>query len=228
MDQVRFSSTRYLLAIALVVVAVFARWLLEPYVANTIPFALLMLALVVISASSGYGPGLLALTIGGLATIWFIIEPHQSFRITTLPTKLSIGAYFLTGSMLIVLGEAFRRARLKSLNYEAALGEGYKETGEVYIRTRQGLRLLRTQPLSDYRPAGSERADLPLDRIISEIIPGLAEIIDTPNWQILADGRPVANVVLHEVPRKQPSSPKNWVVTEIIPAAVGMVPDEYA
>lgn len=221
MDKARFSSTRYVVALILVAAAVFTRWLLAPYVANTIPFAFLMLALVVISASSGYGPGLLALTIGGLATVFFIIEPIKQFRITALPLQLTVGAYFISGLMVIALGEAFRRARFKALDYETALGNGFKETGEVYVRTVHGLRLLRTHPVSEGRTAAADRAELPLDRIISEIIPSLSEIIDTPNWQILADGKPVANIVLRPVPRREPSSPKNWVVTEIIPVAPG-------
>jgi len=229
MMNLRRPATRYLVALVMVAVAIVARWLLTPYVEGRLPFACLMLALIVVSANGGLGPGLVTLVIGSLATMWFFMLPGGSLLIEGLPQQLTLLSFTILGLLIVGLGEAFRRARERSRAYEDLLGVDFKQSGEVYVRTPAGLRHLSVKPpLSGDSRGGDAEHDRPLDRIVSEIIPGIAESTEVPRWQILANGKAIVNIELSDHARSEPGTLRKWVVTYINPITPkGPVDDPY-
>ena len=114
MNKFGHTAIHYVLAIVLVAIAIFIRWMLTPYVEGRLPFVFLMLALVVVSASGGVGPGLMAHVIGCLATMWLFLSPTGSFKVAGLPLQLTLVVYALVGLLIVLLGQAFKRARERS------------------------------------------------------------------------------------------------------------------
>lgn len=229
MNTFRRPGTRYLVALVMVAVAIFGRWLLSPYVEGRLPFACLMLAVIVVSANGGLGPGLVTLVIGCLATMLFFMPPGGSLFIEGLPHQLTLLSFTVLGLLIVCLGEAFRRARERSRAYEDLLGIDFKQTGDVYVRTPAGLRhLSRKSPESGAMSGSGMEHDRPLDRIVSEIIPGIAESTNAPSWQILANGKPIVNIELSDSSRHEPETLRKWVVTYINPTTPkGPVEDPY-
>jgi len=217
MERAVLFRYRYLIALGLVAAAIAARLALAPYVESRLPFVLLMLALVVVSASAGIGPGFLALGIGTLATMWFVLAPTGSLYVQELPMQITVVAYLIVGTGVVLLGERFRRARQRTAAIEYSLGNEFKRSGEVYVRTSTGLRLARTRALSEDLPADYERPDETLGRILSEILPNLPGIAPNSGWELRADGRPVATVKARAVAPKASASGKPWMAFDVEP-----------
>lgn len=228
MSTVQRPATRYFVALIMVALAIVARWLLAPYVEGRLPFACLMLAVIVVSANGGLGPGLVTLVIGCMATMWFFLPPGGSLLVEGLPHQLTLLSFSILGLLIVFLGEAFRRARERSRAYEDLLGVDFKQSGEVYVRTPAGLRHLSIKAPSTPDAASGTEPERPLDRIVSEIIPGIAETTDAPSWQILANGKPIVNIELSDKARSEPDTLRKWVVTYINPITPkGPVEDPY-
>ncbi len=229
MNAFRRPGTRYLVALIMVAVAILGRYLLSPYVEGRLPFACLMLALIVVSANGGLGPGLVTLVIGCLATMFFFMPPGGSLLIEGLPHQLTLLSFSILGLLIVCLGEAFRRARERSRAYENLLGVDFKQSGDIYVRTPAGLRHLSLKsPDANVITGSGAEPERPLDRIVSEIIPGIADSADVPNWQILANGKPIVNIELSDSARNEPDTLRKWVVTYINPTITkGPVEDSY-
>lgn len=229
MNSVPRPATRYLVALLMVAAAILARWLLAPFVEGRLPFACLMLAVVVVSANGGLGPGLVTLVIGCLATMLFFMPPGGSLLIEGLPHQLTLLSFAILGLLIVLMGEAFRRAKERSRAYEDLLGVDFKQSGEIYVRTPSGLRHLSINaPLTGSSPVSGSEHDRPLDRIVSEIIPGIVDTSDVPSWQILANGKPIVNIELSDNARSEPDTLRKWVVTYINPVTPkGPVEDPY-
>jgi len=76
---VRSSLTTYGVSLAAVAVAVVARLLLEPLLADRLPFITLFLAVGFAAWYGGRGPGLMALVAGAVAVAFFLTQPRYSF-----------------------------------------------------------------------------------------------------------------------------------------------------
>ncbi|MBL9124936.1 MAG: DUF4118 domain-containing protein [Planctomycetaceae bacterium] len=229
MNRLRHPATRYLIALVMVAVAIFTRWLLTPYVEGRLPFACLMLALIVVSANGGLGPGLVTLVIGCLATMWFFLPPGGSLFVEGLPHQMTLVSFSILGLLIVFLGEGFRRARERAKAFETLLGIDFKQSGEIYVRTPAGLRHLSAKPSTGGASASDQsNAEGPLDRIVSEIIPAIADNSDVPSWQILANGKPIVNIELRDKALCEPGTLRKWVVTYINPIIPkGPVEDPY-
>ena len=210
----------------MVTVAVIPRLLLSPYVDGRLPFAILMLALVVVSTMGGVGPGLLTLVVGCLASMWLFLPPIGSLRVEGLPFQITLGAYILVGLLIIALGEAFRRAQDKASSYQDLLGIDFKQTGDIFVRSPVGIRHLTSKPAATAaRPTGTSVRERPLDRIISEILPGVAETATVPQWEIRANGKPIVNIELRDSARCIRCL-RRWVVTYVNPVESSLPVEE--
>ena len=69
----------YGVAILAVAVAVFVRWLIDPWVGDDLPLATLFAAVAVAVGIGGYKPALLATVLGFLACLYLFIQPRRSF-----------------------------------------------------------------------------------------------------------------------------------------------------
>ena len=99
-----------------------------------------------------------------------------------------------------------------------ALGVDFKRTGEVYVRTASGLRYLSSRTLSsELPPLELREPECHLDRIVSDIIPSLAEFTDWHTLQINVNGNPIATIELQKPSLAAPSMLRKWVVTNINP-----------
>jgi len=104
---------RYGVAVLVVGVAFAIKLLLDPLIAQDVPFLLVFGAIMVSAWYGGLGPGLLATAAAGLASDYFFLDPKGSFSgfsVETVPLLL----FFLEGTLVCLLAEALRTARTRA------------------------------------------------------------------------------------------------------------------
>src|SRR5215204_2985324 len=122
MPSIRHTSPllRYGVAVLAVGVAFGLKLLLDPLIVQDVPFLLVFGAIMVSAWFGGLGPGLLATVAAGLTTDYFFLDPRgtvSGFSLEDVPLL----AFFLEGTLVCLLAEALRAARLRaeSSNLEA-------------------------------------------------------------------------------------------------------------
>lgn len=112
---------RYAAALVLTSVAVFGRWLLNPWFGDHVPFALVYGAVVLSALCLGLGPSI-ASSVLGIASVRWLFAPHI-FRISSM-RELSETVTYTGGCMLVVAAtEVLRRSKnkLQIVNRELAM-----------------------------------------------------------------------------------------------------------
>ena len=104
---------RYGVAVLAVGVAFVLKLLLDPMIAQDVPFLLVFGAIMVSAWYGGLGPGLLATAAAGLATDYFFLSPKGSFSLLSLET-VPLLVFFLEGTLVCLLAEALHAARSRA------------------------------------------------------------------------------------------------------------------
>jgi len=174
-----------------------------------------------VSAQGGFGPGLVTLGLGSLATVWLFLSPRHSL-LTETAHQISIAVTIILGLMICYVGECLLRARKRARVYEDLLSDDFQHMGEVFVSTLGGVRSPDgSAPFSNnHAEIGSLPLAGPLGRIISDAIPRIPDTVNAPNWQVLANGVPVVNIeVVRDGLHSDPGSTRKWVVTHFNPSA---------
>src|SRR6185295_17449620 len=95
-------------AVAVTLTAMHLRWVLDPWLGDGIPYATLYGAAVWFG---GLGPAVMAMVIGYAIVNVRYIAPLGEIAISGPADALALGVFALSCSLIIVLGEAMRRAR---------------------------------------------------------------------------------------------------------------------
>jgi signal transduction histidine kinase len=112
---------RYAAAFGLTAVALLCRWLLNPVLADHVPYAVVYAAVVISALYLGLGPSV-ASSIMGLAGVRVFLAPHI-FHISSVHELSETITYIGACSIIVTTTEVTRRSRekLKSANRELAL-----------------------------------------------------------------------------------------------------------
>jgi PAS domain S-box-containing protein len=111
---------RYGLAVAAVILAIFARQSLDPWVQDRLPFAFQYLALAFAAWFGGFGPAVVALIVGALGTRYFILVPRGSFALENDQAIWSLLRYFIDGFAIALLGYALSAVRRRTAALRAS------------------------------------------------------------------------------------------------------------
>ena len=98
-------------AIAVTLTALHMRWVLDPWLGNSVPFATLYGAVAIAVWFGGLGPAVLAMVVGYALINVRYVSPAGALALDNLAEVVSLGLFALSCSLIIVLGEAMRRAR---------------------------------------------------------------------------------------------------------------------
>jgi len=111
---VRSKAAPYGLSLAAVALAIVARVLLDPVLAERTTFLTVIVAVMFSAWYMGLRPAVLAL-IAGLFGVWiFVFDPHYSLSLRRPEYLVDVLLYLLVGSTSIAMIESLRRARLRS------------------------------------------------------------------------------------------------------------------
>ncbi len=122
---------------AIATAAIALRWLLIPWLESDVPYATLLGAIAIVVWMGGWGPALAAAVFGFVGTAFVIRRPLGLLPLDRAHTAVGITLYAVTCALIIVLGEALRRAR-----------DAYRRSQERFLHSQdaaiQGYALLIT------------------------------------------------------------------------------------
>jgi PAS domain S-box-containing protein len=107
----------YLVGLAAVAAALVARFALDPYLGNQLPYVTFFVAVTVVAWYEGLGPTLFAIMAGACVSDYFFIPPRHSFAIAGIGSQVGFGAYFMVTVPIAFLAYRQKRdaeARLKA------------------------------------------------------------------------------------------------------------------
>jgi signal transduction histidine kinase/CheY-like chemotaxis protein len=114
-------------AVAVVLAAVFVRWFLDPWLGTQVPFITVYGAVAIAVWFGGLGPAVLAMVLGYAIVNVRYISPHGGVSVTGPAESMTLALFALSCSLIIVLGEAMRRARDRYRVSEAEVKERARE-----------------------------------------------------------------------------------------------------
>jgi PAS domain S-box-containing protein len=200
----------YLVAATITLITLAARLVLQDWIGDR-PLLVLFLSPIVISAyAGGLGPGLLATCIGGLGTLYFILNPTAA-SVADKPLDLALWLVMLaTGVLVSVLSEGLLRARRRAEASErlhaitlASIGDAVITTnirGQITYLNIEAERLTGWtlpealgQPLLAVFRVPKEQASLPVEHLVETVLQAENTVSLTEHLCLIArDGRTIS------------------------------------
>lgn len=128
---------RYGMAVACTVVAVLARWLLDPILGDSLPLATLFGAVAIAIWYGGLRPALLTVLLGYLVSDYLFIEPRKVLAFKGTAELVGLVAYLFSCFIIILIGEALHSARRRA---EADAREVVQQREHFQSRLEQQVR----------------------------------------------------------------------------------------
>jgi PAS domain S-box-containing protein len=144
----------YGVAIGTTVAALLVRFSLDPYLEDHLPYITFFIAVAVTTWYGGLGASLLAVILGGLASNWSFMSPRHSFYIVGVMYQVGYVTYFMVSLAFVALGQALRRARLRTERANLALRQNQNH---LRLRSEQFETLVNQAPLGVYLVDGDFR-----------------------------------------------------------------------
>jgi signal transduction histidine kinase/CheY-like chemotaxis protein len=126
------------MAILAVAAALLARLVLDPLLGNALPFFLPCLAVVVVAWHGGFGPSLVALLLGLLATAYLFLPPRHDLSASLAGHRTLAGGFLFLGVTIGVFSEALWAARRRA---EGHAREADRRRQELEEEVARGKRL---------------------------------------------------------------------------------------
>lgn len=104
---------RYGISVALTVVALAVRWLLDPVFGDRVPYSFLYATVAFSAIYLGVGPSVLGAFMGLAATDVLFVAPHGSFGLYDIPHGGEAITYIGLCALIITAGEVNRRSKLR-------------------------------------------------------------------------------------------------------------------
>jgi len=115
LSQPRPAALRYAVAIGFVALAFISRLSLDPFLGQeSHPYATFYIAVALAEFLCGYGPALVVLFLGLIASLWFIVPPRDSLVIKGPADAVEILLYFFVTATIVLLMERLQKARQES------------------------------------------------------------------------------------------------------------------
>lgn len=112
----------YAWAVGATVIALWIRVLLDPWLGTRIPYATFYVAVTWSALYGGAGPGSLAVVLGAVGALYFVVPPRHSLLPTGFDNQLGFILYLAVAGLMVFLAELQRRAKLRALA-SAAIAE---------------------------------------------------------------------------------------------------------
>ena len=169
--------------------AVLLRWLLDPIMGDALPLVTLFGAVALAVWVGGYLPAAVVAILGYLACSYLFIPPRGHLRMD-LPNLVGLLAYLFTTSLIIVIGEAMRRAQAGARAREELLRVTLGSIGDGVITTDNAGRVTYLNAVAESL-TGWKRQDAtgqPLDAVFRAVDEQTRQPIEGPASRALREG----------------------------------------
>jgi PAS domain S-box-containing protein len=136
----------YLLTILLVGLALAARLLLDPLLGDRLPYMFFSAAVLFAAVYAGLWETLLALILGFMLAEWFIVEPRDSFMLSSSHGWLAAILYFVIGLGIVWFKRSGTAAEQQALASDIAYLDRLKELDHERILSAMLSHIVETSP----------------------------------------------------------------------------------
>jgi PAS domain S-box-containing protein len=142
----RSPLVRYTVAVAAVIIATLIRRLLDPWLGDLFPFAVLFFAVLAVAWYGGFGPAIAASFLGAIASAAFLLPPRGTLAVVGIENQLGLALYVLVSIGMALLGGAMQSARLRAerlarvaVDQREQLRESEERYREIVENTHEGI-----------------------------------------------------------------------------------------
>ena len=125
----------YAVAIAGLLAALLARWLLDPLMGDSLPLVTLFGAVAAAVWVGGYRPAIVVAILGYLACAYLFIPPRGQLGLDDVGNVVGLVAYLFTCALIIGFGEAMRVAQVRASERRELLRVTLRSIGDAVITT---------------------------------------------------------------------------------------------
>jgi len=133
---------RYTLALSAIAIALLIRGALNPLLGDSIPYVILLPAIVFSAWYCGVGPSVVSVVLALVAAKYWFIPPLHSFSLPRTAHWIGMVAFLLASALVLVMGESCRRENGKLRRSQDALEERVQERTAELDNANQSLREL--------------------------------------------------------------------------------------
>ncbi|HEX7054665.1 MAG TPA: ATP-binding protein [Burkholderiales bacterium] len=151
-------------AAAVTLAAVYLRWFLDPWLRDGVPYITLYGAVAIAVWFGGVGPAALALVLGYSFVNVRYVDPRGSLAVDGATGAIELALFALSCALVIVLGEAMRRARDRYRASEAELKERARQLQRADTNKSQFLAVMAHELRNPLAPLRTGLALLRLQR----------------------------------------------------------------
>ena len=180
----------YVLALVAAGIAVLLRWLLDPWLGNTLPLVTLFGAVAAVVWFAGYRPALVTTLVGYVASWLLFIEPRGQFSLKWPGDIVGLGAYLFTAGLIIVVGEAARRAQHRAREDHERLQVTLRSIGDAVITTDTAGRITNLNGVAEQLTGWTldDATGKPLDQVFQILNETTRERVPNPAMRALREG----------------------------------------
>ncbi len=203
-------------AVVFTALAVLVRWLLDPWLGDSLPLVTLFGAVAVAVWLGGYRPALVAAVLGYLACAWLFVEPRGSLGLDNARNVIGLFAYLLSCGFLVGFGEAMHAARRRFESKKRRLERAESLLGSVIDNAPVGIAIfdtdLRFVRLNDQaaRADGLAKEDH-IGKTVLDLFPDLGPNVQARLRHVLDTGEPVVGVEMSGETPAQPGQQRHWL-----------------
>jgi PAS domain S-box-containing protein len=191
-DGIRNPSARlsFVLAVLLTIAAVALRWMIDPWLGDSLPLVTVFGAVAAAVWLGGWGPGLLSAISGYIACNYLFIEPRGVLGFFDTGSFVGALAYVVTCVIVIALGDAKRKAQGQARRRNELLRTTLTSIGEAVIITDTHGRVVSMNSVGEAL-VGSPDLD-----VTGQLLSDVLHIIDDRTRRTLEDMEVVTHALL--------------------------------
>jgi PAS domain S-box-containing protein len=187
---VRRSLVVYSAALAILAAMLLLRELLDPILGNNLPFVTLFGAVAAAVWLGGALPGIAVTVVGYFAAAYFFIEPRGQIVFSGASNIVGLLAFLFTSGLIVVIGEASRRAHIRANEHRELLRVTLRSIGDAVVTTDVDGRITYLNAVAEAL-TGWTHADAmgrPLDAVFRIVNEKTRETVASPAARALREG----------------------------------------
>ena len=180
----------YGIALLVLTAALLLRWLLDPLLGNSLPLVTLFGAVTVAVWVGGYVTATVTAILGYLACAYLFIDPRGSLGLDRTDNIVGLTAYLFTCLLIIVFGEAMRRAQGRASTRGELLRVTLGSIGDAVITTDIDGHVTYLNRVAESLTGWSQQDALrrPLDVVFRVINEATRQTVESPATRALRQG----------------------------------------